>query len=233
MDFDVYCDEALPDLFTSSRPHARYLMIGALWAPSELRSEVKDKVSEVRGRHNVFGEMKWGKVSPKTTAFYEEIIDLYFSFGTNLRFRCIAVDRTKVDMRLHRNDAELGFYKFYYQLLHHWILDFNSYNIFCDLKTSRSPARLSELQKVLSNANLSAEINCVQPLPSRELVLMQICDLLLGAATSRLNNPDGPSSEAKRAIIGRLEAGLGRALGPTPKSEEKFNVFKIALQGGW
>lgn len=233
MKFEVYCDEALPDLFTSKKPRGQYLMIGALWLPASLRDEAKGKIAALRARHSVHGEMKWRKISPSRLAFYEEIIDLFFGYGSDLRFRCIAVDHAKINMEaFHDNDGELGFYKFYYQLLHHWILDFNEYVFFCDLKTNRSPTRLAELRRVLANANLSADIVDVQPLPSGQLVLMQLCDILLGAASSRLNS-DGPTSPAKLAIVERIEARLGRKLGPTWKSEEKFNVFKINLQGGW
>jgi hypothetical protein len=233
MKFEVYCDEALPDLFTSKKPRAQYLMIGAVWLPASIRAEAKEKIAALRETHNVHGELKWRKISPSSLNFYEEIIDLFFAYGSDLRFRCIAVDHTKTDMAtFHDGDGELGFYKFYYQLLHHWILDFNEYRVFCDLKTSRSPTRLAELRRVLTNANLSAEILDVQPLPSGQLVLMQLCDILLGAASSRLNG-DGPASPAKRAIVERIETRLGRKLGPTWKSEEKFNVFKINLQGGW
>lgn len=232
MKFEVYCDEARPDLFTSAKPIGTYLMIGALWIPAELRGEIKAKVSALRDHHSVRGEIKWRKVSPSHQDFYEDLVDLFFGYGSDMRFRCIAVDRTRMNLQLHANDAELGFYKFYYQLLHHWILDFNEYDVFCDLKTSRSPTRLLELRKVLGNANLSAAIASVQPLPSREVVLIQICDLLLGAASSRLNNSE-LKSPAKRAVVERIEARLGRMLGPTPKAEEKFNVFKIRLRGGW
>lgn len=233
MRFEVYCDEALPDLFTSEKPRAKYLMIGALWLPADLREEAKAKITRLRERHNVHGEMKWRKISPSRVDFYAEVIDLFFAYGSDMRFRCIAVDHEKTDLdHFHDGDGELGFYKFYYQLLHHWILDFNEYTVFCDLKSNRSHTRLAELRKVLSNANLSAEIVNVQPLPSGQLVLMQLCDILLGAANSRLNF-EAPASPAKLAIVERIEARLGRKIGPTWKSEEKFNVFKINLKGGW
>ena len=48
MKFEVYCDEALPDLFTSQRPRARYLMIGSLWLPAEMRDEAKARIAELR-----------------------------------------------------------------------------------------------------------------------------------------------------------------------------------------
>lgn len=233
MKFEVYCDESLPDLFTSQKPRANYLMIGALWLPAELRDDAKAKVTRLRELHNVHGEMKWRKISPSRLAFYAEVIDLFFAYGSDMRFRCIAVDHTKTNLdHFHNGDGELGFYKFYYQLLHHWILDFNEYTFFCDLKSNRSPTRLAELRKVLRNANLSAEILDVQPLPSSQLVLMQLTDILLGAASSRLNS-EAPSSPAKLAIVEQIEARLGRKIAPTWKSEEKFNVFKINLQGGW
>jgi hypothetical protein len=233
MKFEVYCDEALPDLLTSGNPQGQYLMIGALWLPAELREEIKIKINTLRERHLVFGEMKWRKISPSRVRFYEEVVDLFFAYGSNMRFRCIAVDREKINLaEFHNGDGELGFYKFYYQLLHHWILDFNEYRVFCDLKTSRSSTRMAELRRVLSNANLSAEIVDVQSLPSAQLVLMQLCDILLGAANSRLI-AGAPTSAAKLAIVERIEAGLGRRISPTWKSEEKYNVFKINLQGGW
>jgi len=207
-------------------------MIGSLWVPAELRGEIKAKVLALRQRHAAWGEIKWSKVSPNRQAFYIELIDLFVSYGDNLRFRCIAVDRNQLNLELHDNDGELGFYKFYYQLLHHWVLDFNEYRIFCDAKSNRDPTRLPVLTRCLSRASLSSSIECVQSLPSHEMVLIQLCDLLLGAASSRMNATlrDGT---AKTQVVMRLEAALGRTLAPTQKTEEKFNIFRIRLQGGW
>jgi len=58
MNFVVYCDEVLPDLFTSYKPRSRYLMIGGLWIPTEYRKEIKDKIVSIRARHETFGEIK-------------------------------------------------------------------------------------------------------------------------------------------------------------------------------
>lgn len=234
MKFEVYCDEALPDLFMSQRPRARYLMIGGLWLPAELREDVKARIDQLRARHGVWGEMKWRKISPLKSAFYDELIDLFMGFGTEMRFRCIAVDRTQVNLALHENDGELGFYKFYYQLLHHWILDFNEYRVFCDLKSNRDRKRLADLKRCLGFANLSASITDIQSLPSREVVLLQLCDVLLGAASSRLNGTI-TAGTAKEALVKKLETRLNLRgqIGPTSRAEEKFNVFRIRLDGGW
>ena len=232
MKFEVYCDEANPDVLTSANPRARHLMIGSLWLPEELRDEIKARIGTLRQRHQAWGEIKWSKVSPNRKDFYVELIDLFVGYGDNLRFRCIAVDRTQLNLALHDNDGELGFYKFYYQLLHHWVLDFNAYRVFCDIKSNRDPKRLPVLTRCLSRANLTSNIDSIQSLPSHEVVLIQLCDLLLGAASSRINGTlrDGT---AKSAVVTRLESALGCSLAPTHKREEKFNIFQIRLQGGW
>lgn len=232
MKFEVYCDETLPDLFTSAQPGARYLMIGSLWLPADLREEVKAKIAGLRQQHDVHGEIKWRKVSPSKLGFYTDLIDLFTSFGLDLRFRCIAVEHKAMNLGLHNGDAELGFYKFYYQVLHHWILDQNEYTVFCDLKRNRDRTRLSTLKRVLNNANRTSIIHDVQSLPSPEVVLLQLCDVLLGAASARMNERKDLGA-AKESVISHLESRLGRRLGPTHKSEEKFNIFRIHLGGGW
>nr|WP_281771005.1 DUF3800 domain-containing protein [Lautropia mirabilis] len=230
MKFEVYCDEANPDALTSANPRAQYLMIGSLWLPGELRNDIKSRIGALRERHQTWGEIKWSKVSPNRRDFYAELIDLFFSYGDRLRFRCIAVDRTQINLALHDNDSELGFYKFYYQLLHHWILDTNAYRIFCDAKSSRDPKRLPVLARCLAHANPASSIEGIQSLPSHEVVLIQLCDLLLGAASSRINLTLNDST-AKAAVVQRLESALGRPLVSTHKGEEKFNIFKIRLRG--
>lgn len=233
MKFEVYCDETLPDLLTSTRPDGRYLMIGTLWLPEELHDAAKHKIADLRKKHGTHGEMKWRKISPASEDFYLALIELFMSYGSEMRFRCIAVDRNEVNLGLLNGDAELGFYKFYYQAIHHWILDNNEYRVFCDLKLNRDRTRLSTLKKVLGHANSTSKIQSVQSLPSGEVVFLQLCDVLLGAASSRLNGK-ALAGAAKKNVVEHLERLLNvDRLGPTPRAEGKFNIFKIRLQGGW
>src|SRR6185503_1189034 len=128
MRFDVYCDESRPEALGTERPDATNLVIGSLWLHTEDRDDLKKAIHHLRNEHNVGGEFKWQKVSPSRLSFYEQLLDLFFAQGDRLRFRCIVVDPEKVNLlRYHDGDQELGFYKFYYQMLHHWILDFNEY----------------------------------------------------------------------------------------------------------
>ena len=97
MNFEIYCDEALPDLFTSLRPRARYLMIGSLWLPSEMRDEAKARISAVRERHAVWGELKWTKISPLKQAFYEELVAFFRSRGRNDRAKAVAKQMAMIE----------------------------------------------------------------------------------------------------------------------------------------
>jgi hypothetical protein len=233
MKFDVYCDESRPDLLSSRHPQAQYLVIGSLWLPSESRQAFKDEIHSLRSRFKIGGEFKWQKISPSKISFYEALADWFFLKDKQLRFRCIAVEQQKVNLlKYHNNDQELGFYKFYYQLLHHWILDFNEYAIFCDFKKNRSRDRLKVLQRCLDLSNLSSGIKTVQAIPSQQSVLLQLADVLTGIASARLNNKlaaDGAKSE----VVSHLEAAMGHRVKHTIRSEQKFNVFVIDLQGGW
>jgi hypothetical protein len=232
MKFEIYCDESHPELFTSTHPTAQYLTIGSLWLPASNRRDLKQSIWALRKKHNTWGEIKWRKVSAGQLPFYLSLIDLFIEQGEQLRFRCIAIDHADFSQHWRGDDHELGFYKFYYQLLHHWILDFNEYSVFCDSKTNRDLTRLSVLQRCLDSANLSAGIQQIQALPSKQVVLIQLTDLLLGAVSSQMNNTLREDSP-KQVLVLHLEKHLGRRLSPTARSENKLNIFKINLRGGW
>ena len=233
MQFEVYCDESRPDLLGSKRPRADFMVIGSLWLGAASRMSFKQAIHNLRNKHKIGGEFKWRKISPSRQAFYLELIDWFFAQGDQLRFRCIAVERQKVNLfQYHDSDQELGFYKFYYQMLHHWILDWNQYAVFCDFKSNRKPDRLRVLQKCLQASNLSSRIPTVQAIRSKESVLLQLTDVLIGAAAAKLNDAVA-SGGAKAELVAKIEAMLGRCIDHTTKGAQKFNVFVINLQGGW
>lgn len=231
MKFEVYCDESGLEALNDNKAHL-FSSIGGIWMPSEYRSEFKDALKSIKAKHKVYGEFKWNKVSPAFLDFYTDIIDFFFS-TENLRFRVILLESNKIDnYKFHNGDSELGFYKFYYQLLHHWILDFNEYDISLDLKVNRDRNRLNSLNKVLNNANLTSNIKQVQGLPSDESLGIQLADLLTGLVGAKFNNRT--TSEAKKYLIAKIENDyIRRQITSTPKAEEKFNVFNINLNGGW
>lgn len=229
MNINVYCDETLPDLFTTKKPTTKRLLIGSLWIEEEIKEEIKQSIKHLREEYNCWGEIKWTKISPSKEDFYFKLIDLFFSYGDQMRFRCISVDPKQINWQMHNGDKELGFYKFYFFVLDKWIVEFNSYNIFCDAKVNRDLTRLKTMQEILQSSNRLSNINRVQALPSKEVILIQLSDLFLGAASSKINNVQ-QGSVSKQKFITHLQEHLGREIAPTSPYERKFNIFNINLQ---
>jgi len=233
MNVEIYCDESRQELFGSREPpsHGQYVLIGGLWIEAEERKALKSRIRKRRDAHDVQGEFKWGRVSPSRLEFYKDLVGLFFD-AQAMRFRCLVLPADELDaVQFHDGDDELMFYKFYYQLLHHWILDFNTYKVFVDLKTNRVRQRLAKLRRVLQNSNRFAEIEGVQALPSHEVDLLQLTDLLIGAVGYHFH--EVTSSTAKMAVVSEIEGRLGHPIGPTTRWTEKFNVFRWRPGGGW
>jgi len=233
MIFDIYCDESRPDLLSSQNPQAKYMLIGSLWLPKEFREKFKRDIHDLRNKHKIGGEFKWQKVSPSKISFYKELVGWFNAMGQQLRYRCIVVEHKQVNLKLyHNNDQGLGFYKFYYQLLHHWINDFNEYYFFVDYKSNRNLSALFDLKRCLSLSNLSSAVKGVQAVHSYESVLIQLVDVLTGMTAYRLNDNIRPNS-AKFELLCEFEKLFAHEIRPTVRNEQKFNVFKIDLTGGW
>ncbi len=229
MDFEVYCDESRQELFKSLPPGDNYVVIAGLWIQACDRPPLKKAIRELRQRCGVYGEFKWNRVSPSRAGFYRDLVRLFFS--VEARFRALVLRADELDaVRFHQADSELMFYKFYYQLLHYWILDFNTYRIFVDTKTNRAHDRLKTLQRCLSNANLSAVVE-VQALPSHQVDLIQLADVLMGAVSYKFHRSG--TSRAKWEVVQEIEGRLGREIGSTSRAEDKFNIFRFRPGGGW
>jgi len=230
MKLEIYCDESGIEALSDKSAH-KYIAIGGIWIPSAYRAELKDKVNEIKRKYNVYGELKWNKVSPKYKDLYCDLIDYFFStFRT--RFRVILVNAEKVDNDFFNNSsAELGFYKFYYQLINHWINDGCEYNIFLDHKSNGNRNRIKDLKSCLENSNYNAQVLQVQTLHSHESIGIQLADVLTGAVAAKFNNVI--VSSAKKEIIQRIEYHIKEEIKPTRRTEGKFNVFDINLKKGW
>lgn len=232
MIIEAYCDESRQQYFGAGKdaPRNSYVLLGSIWINAADRSGLKEGIHALRVKHDVLGEFKWNRVSPSRLAFYTDLVDYFFA--SPARFRCIVLPASQLDaVQFHEGDNELMFYKFYYQLLHHWILDGNAYRFFLDMKTNRVRGRLKELERVLRNANMLATVEQVQALPSHQLDLLQLADVLMGAVGYHFHQ--GTTSTAKVSVVRRIEAHLRRGIGPTPRDDKKFNVFRWRPGGGW
>jgi hypothetical protein len=227
MDYEVYCDESRPDLLTSSKPNAQYMIIGSIWIEAYNRIIFKREINRLKEKWNIQGEIKWSKIAPTNLHFYKELVEWFFQKKLDLRFRCILVDRTVLNFdKYHKNDKELGFYKFYYQVLHHWVEPSANYRIFVDYKSTRLQNRLVTLHDCIANANQNALIYPINAIESTQSVLIQLTDILTGVVSSKMNNISN-TSMAKREVVDYTSQFA--KICPSSKNELKFNLFKIRL----
>jgi len=228
---EIYCDESRQDLLVSRKPEYTYTLIGSLWMTKAIRLELSGQIKTLREQYNVWGEIKWNKASPSKLEFYKRLIDLFFESGKMPYFRCICVDSKKVDNEeFNSGDGELGFYKFYYQVLYHWInANPITCQVFCDIKENRDKKRLKTLYDCLQNTSNGTVVS-VQALRSSDTPMLQFCDFLLGLSSAQLNSAVNEKS-AKFELITYFEDKLGSKICPTNLNVRKYNVFLIKLRG--
>ena len=225
--FVVYCDES-----SHTNPDERkYLAIGSLWIPRTTRDSMSKTLKAIKRENKLNGEVKWHKVSDKVWKHYAKLIDYFFE-QNEMRFRVIIVDQERVRYdTFHLSDPELGFYKFYYHMLHKWIETGKEYLILLDFKNNKGASRFSELRNVLVNKFRGvSHIRDLTVVDSHQSHLMQLCDLLTGSVAADFNSDIKPAS-AKRLLASYIASKLGwdNLVMSTSKDVQKFNIFKISL----
>lgn len=222
-EFNLYCDESRH----TSDPTDRYAVIGAVCCPKSSKRELVHAIHHLKARYDAQGEIGWSRVSPNKLDFYLALQKLFVE-RKDLSFRCILVDRTALDHeRFNHGDAELGFYKLYYQLLVHWLDPGDVYSIYLDWQQNSERNRFATLREMLvRKLQGRARIACLEPVDSLQQPLTQLTDLLIGAVGYQWNNRQGSAS--KLAFCDALAAGLGKTnlRFSTPRGEPKFNVFQ-------
>ncbi len=227
--FNVYCDESR---HTSDQSDA-YMVIGALSCPRDDKLDIVSKIKDLRKAHSTYGEFGWKRLSPNKRDFYWDLLRL-FAADERLRFRCVVVNRRSLNHEEYNDgDAELGFYKLYYQMLVHWLQRGCDYHIYLDLQSNREQRRFITLRDILQR-KLSgvARIACLEPDSSKQQLLIQLVDLLIGAVGYEWNVRKG--SATKEAFCRDLAGAVGlRTLRTsTPLGAEKFNIFHFQGRDG-
>lgn len=230
MEYVVYCDESRHD-GSSKNP---YMAIGSLWVPQDKKEAISKQFSRLCGDLNLHSEIKWNKTSLKSLGGYQRLVDFFFE-QPDLNFRVIVVDQRKLNLVYHGGDRELGFYKFYYELLIQWLLPGNQYLILLDFKQNKGADRYTTLRNVLDRKLMGkAWVSDLTIVDSTQSPLIQLCDLLTGAVASVWCNdlkPEGAKSKLASYIGQRRTPNYPtlRVISGSP-AVEKFNVFKIDLK---
>lgn len=186
MKYYIFADESNTD-------KARFMLIGGIWVDELTYSAVIKECKRFKTENNWHENTKfnWKYISKKTLPQYCAFIDIFFKY--NLQFNCIIIDRKEINLKAENNDPELGFYKFYYQLLRQNSKSGIPYYIYLDRRNNREPTRLEILKEFLKKdthplnslglriTDKGRNVKALEFVNSETYNLIQFSDLLLGA----------------------------------------------------
>lgn len=218
--FNYYCDDSC-HLENDRMP---FMLLAYTSIPYNQVKNHKKRIKAIRQKHNFYTEIKWSKVSKSKYGFYNEIIEYFFE--TDLKFRAIVIDKTKIKNNKFFQSYNDFYYKMYYQLFFHKINMEHTYNIYLDIKDTMSANKVNKLKEILDNFY---SIRTLQNIRSSESDLLQITDLLMGAISYYLRGYN--RIIAKNKLIDKIKKSSKQTLEySTPLSNSKFNLFFIDLK---
>jgi len=242
--YNIYCDESC-HLENDSIP---VMVLGALWCRADRVREVSERVREIKVEHALLRpqglrqpgkrafESKWSKVSKSKETFYLALVDYFFD-DDDLHFRGVIIDKRVLEHENFRQSHDTWYYKMLFTLLEPIIDPEQRYNIYLDIKDTRSEEKKRKLQEVLRNSQYDRVgfiIRRVQQIRSHESELMQLADLLIGAIGyhNRVQWGDLAGREAranagKLSVVRRIQKRSGKSLEHTTwLREPKLNLLR-------
>lgn len=238
MVYHIYCDE-------SRQTRDRFMVLGGLILRADDVSLFNDTIQKFRNETKMFAELKWTKVSRSKLSVYRRFVDYFFALNNTDRlfFRCIIIDNHQIDYKkFSKGDKELGFYKFFYQLLLHCFGKFakedSRYIILFDERTSKY--KLGTFKVVLNRGikktyGLTSDaVRSVEARESRGSNLIQLADILMGAIGFQKNGFHllAGSSQARVELpeYVAVKAGLQSLSEDTKRGQYRFMIWNFRLQ---
>ncbi|MFA5010073.1 MAG: DUF3800 domain-containing protein [Patescibacteria group bacterium] len=232
MDFNVYCDESCH--LENDKQLA--MSLGAIWCPIEKVRPISQRIREIKKEHGLSGsfEIKWSKVSPAKEAFYLDLVNYFFD-NSDLHFRALVIpDKGVLNHEAHNQTHDDWYYKMYYEML--WVIlhPENKYDIYLDIKDSRSADKVKKLHDVLATSlgDISRKVVAkIQNMRSHESEILQLADFLLGAVSYTARGLQ--ASQAKLDIIAKIKQRSGYSLKATTLvREDKLNLLRWEARNG-
>lgn len=218
--FNIYCDESCH----IEHDHKKFMFLGSV---SSAYNQVKlhtEQIKQLKKKHNFYAEIKWTSVSNSKLRFYLDLVDYFFA--TDLKFRAIGVEKSKIKCEDFGSTYDDFYYKMYYYLLNKNIDTLYNYNVFLDVKDTLSAYKVNKLKDIL-NVKYGVFRN-IQNIRSEESLLLQLADFLMGAV-SYSNNDELKANAAKVIVIDRIKSHAALDLSATNYSK-KLNLFFIELR---
>jgi hypothetical protein len=222
--YNIYCDESCHLLNDESK----VFTLGGVWVEKSETETILKELRALKTKHNLSAtfEAKWTKVSKSKEDYYCELVKYFFD-NDKLHFRAVVVpDKSVLDHTAFNQDHDTWYYKMFYLLLSVILQPESDYNLYLDIKDTKSNLKVLELKRILNIANAdNFPISKAQQIRSHEVELMQVTDILLGALSYAHRGLQ--TNEGKKKIVEFVEASIGKGniLGSSPLGESKFNVL--------
>ena len=136
MEYNIYCDESCH----LQNDNSNVMVLGAIWCLKEKKREIFKRIRNIKEEHGLPAtfEVKWNKVSPAKVDFYKHLIDYFFD-DDDLHFRALVVpDKSILNHEQFNQTHDDFYYKMYFDLLKVILSPTNGYNIFIDIKDTKS-----------------------------------------------------------------------------------------------
>ena len=228
-DYNVYCDESCH----LEKDNSNVMVLGAVWCPQQKLKEINTRIKAIKHRNNVDPglELKWTKVSPAKAELYKDLVNYYFD-NDDLFFRALIIpNKSKLDHKRFEQTHDDWYHKMYFEMLKTILDPKERYEIYIDIKDTRSNYNAVKLREVCCNSIYDFSGNIIkrlQPIRSDEIQIMQIVDILIGAVgyVNRKFPSGHRRSPAKLEIIDLIKARSGYSLQKTTLyKEQKCNIF--------
>lgn len=230
-EFNVYCDESCH----LEHDRQSVMVLGNAWCNKIDVKRISRDIRALKKEYHAEGEMKWNKISKSREAFFLKIVDYFFD-ENSLFFRCLIVENKHLLNHEYFNQGshDSFYYKMYYYLIRNILnnnLD-NSFNVYIDIKDTRSVNKIHILKEYLCNNFRDFEGNLIgniQHINSRESELLQLSDIFIGAISYYNRNLN--SNSAKNNIVDSIKRLSGLDLKKSnPPWDKKFNIFNFSPQ---
>lgn len=224
------------------------MVLGGLIIPDRELQAFQVTMASYRETSNMRSELKWTKVKRQKLEQYQALVDRFFALNNSnrVRFHSMIIDNHQVDHRRHSaGDSEVGFYKFYYQLLLHcfgrkYCLPNRPVRLAVTLDERTSSYCLLQLKRFLNNGmswtytpGIKPFVS-IEPCDSKKSDLLQLVDVMIGAVGwcrngYRLMPTSGAGKNALCEYITR-RAGLIDLSTDTILSSSRFSIWNFQLR---
>lgn len=205
------------------------MVLGAVTCPVGKTRDIAARIRELKVKHGLPAafELKWSKVSTSKVDFYLAVLDYFFD-DDDLSFRALVVpDKSALNHGGFEQSHDDFYYKMYFDMLKVLLDPSCRYNIYLDIKDTRSATKTKLLHEVLSNNVYDFKrqiVRRIELIRSEHVQQVQLADLLIGAV-SYLHRGQSASS-SKIALLKRMqERSRYSLLRSTLLLERKVNLF--------